>query len=62
MNLIDTICAATAEYGMQELANWLPAHQHAALRELLYDLALGAITAHRDASEGWFEVPKPSAN
>jgi hypothetical protein len=40
----------------------LPASRHAELRDLLYDLALGAITAHRDAKANWYEVPEPSVN
>ena len=59
--LIPDISAATAEYGMQCLANWLPADRHAELRELLYDLTIGAITAFRDAQRGW-GLPSPSTN
>ena len=44
-DLIDNVAAATAECGMQtQLPNWLPASRHK-LRELLYDLTVGALTA-----------------
>lgn len=62
-NLIEDIAAATAECGMQtQLPNWLSADRHGELRELLFDLAVGALAAYRDAVKGWTEVPEPSAN
>lgn len=59
-NLVDDIAAATAECGMQLLANWLPADRHAELRELLHDLAVGAITAFADVKV--WRAPPPSIN
>lgn len=59
--MIETIAAATAECGMQQLANWLPAERHAELRELLFDLTIGAICAVSDARRGWHLSP-PGAN
>ena len=60
--LIETVAEATSEMGVQQLANWLPADRHDELRELLYDLAVGAVTAFADAQRGWGEVPEPSRN
>jgi hypothetical protein len=61
-DLIDNVAVATAECGMQtHLPNWLPTNRHRDLRELLYDLTVGALTAYRDAKRGW-EVPEPSIN
>lgn len=60
---IQDVAAATAECGMQSwLPNYLPADRHADLRELLHDLAVGAMTAHLDARSGWYDVPPPSPN
>jgi hypothetical protein len=58
--LIDDIAAATAECGMQHLANWFPAERHEALRELLFDLTVGALAAFRDTSLRC--VPEPTEN
>jgi hypothetical protein len=60
--LLDTVAAASAEFGMQQLANWFPAERHDELRELLYDLAFSAICAYRDAQRNWLDVPAPSVN
>jgi hypothetical protein len=60
--LIETIAEATAECGLQQLANWLPAGRHGELRELLHDLAYSAVVAYADARRGWFEVPVPGEN
>lgn len=58
--MIEDIATATAECGMQQLANWLPADRHAELRELIFDLTVGALTAYRDAKV-WY-VPTASEN
>lgn len=55
----DDIAAATAECGMQMMANWLPADRHAELRELLYDLVFTALHAY--VEKPW-QVPGPSRN
>jgi hypothetical protein len=55
-----SIAEATAEYGMLQLANWLPPEQHANVRELLYDLTVGALHAFADGETR--RVPEPSAN
>jgi hypothetical protein len=60
--LTATIAEATAECGMQVLANWVPSAWHAELRELLNDLTVGALTAYRDAKQKWHEPPEPSVN
>jgi hypothetical protein len=60
--LMVNIAEATAECGMQLLSNWLPAGRHDELRELLFDLTVGALTAYADAQRGWGEVPEPSNN
>ncbi len=57
---IDCIASATAAYGMQQLANWLPANRHEELRELLYDLTVGALHALRGVDA--FCVPEPSTH
>lgn len=59
-NLAEDVAAATAECGMQQLANWLPADRHTELRELLYDLAFGALHAFADR-RAWY-MPEPSEN
>ncbi|MBA4066195.1 MAG: hypothetical protein C0501_21270 [Isosphaera sp.] len=55
----DTVAAASAECGMQMIANWVPANLHAELRELLYDLVFTALRVH--AERPW-KVPGPSPN
>lgn len=59
--LIDQVAAATAECGMQTMANWFPASRHAELREFLNDLTVGALAAYRDAERGR-DLPEPSPN
>jgi hypothetical protein len=56
----DCVAAATAECGMQQLVNWLPAARHEELRELLYDLTYTAIVAYVEGQPR--RVPGPSAN
>src|SRR5262249_43172519 len=46
--LADDIAAATAAYGMIELATCLSADRHEELRELRYDLAFSALVAYAD--------------
>jgi hypothetical protein len=61
-DLIAAVASATAECGMQtQLPNWLPTDRHRDLRELIYDLTVGALTAYRDTRPDW-EVPEPSVN
>ncbi len=58
--LADDIAAASADYGSRELANWIPAERHDALRELLYDLTISALTAFADVD--MWRIPQPSEN
>jgi hypothetical protein len=55
--LADTVAAASAEYGMHEWANWLPAEQHEALREAFYDLVYTALVAYADLVPMRLAVP-----
>ncbi len=57
---MNCIAAATAECGMQSIANWLPASRHNELRELLYDLVFTSLVAYEQMRP--VDFPKPSIN
>jgi hypothetical protein len=59
--LIDDIAAASAAYGVIELANWVPSDRHADLLEVIHDIVVSAITAFKDVG-AWREPPPPSKN
>lgn len=59
--LADDVASASAEFCMQSwLPNFLPAERHAALRELIQDLVVGALAAY--AEEDLWRAPEPSDN
>jgi hypothetical protein len=56
----DCVAAASAEYALQEWANWFPAEFHPQVREMLYDLVYSGLVAYVECEA--FRLPEPGVN